>query len=123
MASSKRLKTQFEIYNVNHPYVYEHFKQVCQTLIDKGIEHATSTLVIEVVKYRHIMMTGKPLSVPNNHRAYYAALWQSEHKKPWRFFKLKPSRPNRRDKLTEIAESPDVGIGELLGIGHHDQEN
>jgi hypothetical protein len=125
MANRQDLQACFEQFHTGKPWIYERMCEVCQTLIDRGVLHASSTMVLEAVKLQQLLRTGEHIHLPNNFRAYYAKLWLGEHKTPWRFLRMTTryvegaqaaSKPVRRPR-TKPGGDPRLYVGKpALGL-------
>lgn len=104
MANRKDLQEQFEAFDKRKPWIYDRFCETCQTLIERGIDHASSTMVLEAVKLAHLLRTGEHIGIPNDYRAYYAKKWLADHKTPWRFFRM--SVRYDKEESVDIKHNP-----------------
>ena len=98
MANRNDLQAEFDKFDAAHPEIWQQFCETADMLIQRGLKHASATMVMEVINMRCAMETGHYLGVPNNHRGFYAKKWLETHKTPWRFFRMAASRAPKQPK-------------------------
>jgi hypothetical protein len=104
MANREDLQAKFELFHSRKPWIYDRFCETCEMLIQRGLTHASATMVLEYVKIDHAIRSGEHVAIPNDYRGYYAKKWLASHKTPWRFLRMSP----REAKVRQLAIARDL---------------
>jgi hypothetical protein len=74
------LEAKFWEFHKARPEVYSYICKFLQEAIDRGRSRFSISMVYERIRwYVEIELGTGEFKLPNNHRAYYARLWQREH--------------------------------------------
>jgi hypothetical protein len=87
------LEHSFNIFHRENPKVYELFKKFTQEVIDAGYDHHSARDILQRVRWEtSFVTTDEAFKINNNHMAYYARLWMSEHPEHPGFFRTRSVR-------------------------------
>jgi len=108
------LRDEFMIYHRRYPKVYELVCRFADEVIARGrTKYAIATIWERIRWHVEIEIGDEEFKCPNNHRAYYARLWLSEHLNYPEFFRTATLRSEvdgvEYDRWGRTRDDPDFG--------------
>lgn len=96
-----QIKKDFEEFHEANPRVYELFERFTFRIIERHYDHYGVSAVFERIRWHMtIDTTSTDLKLNNNHRAYYARLFETKHPEQTGFFR-KRALVSEKTKLQE----------------------
>jgi len=84
-------------YHAENPHVYELFKKYCSAAFQSGRKHYSAYAIFERIRWHHDIETKCELGfkLNNNHRPFYARMYQMQFPNRANFFRTRTQRSER----------------------------
>jgi hypothetical protein len=96
---------KFLEYHKENPHVYELFKKYCTAAFESGRRHYSAYAIFERIRWHHDIETKCELGfkLNNNHRPYYARMYQMQFPNRAHFFRTRVVRGERQYDQMELV--------------------
>jgi hypothetical protein len=105
-ATAGQLFNEWYVYHQENPHIYQWICRLARQAEQAGHSHYGIATIWEKIRWEITVGTNdKHFKMPNNHRAYYARHWNTEHPRTDPFFRTAELRSMRHVDVDRYGRS------------------